>query len=819
MVAVLSCSQQTDWSPVQGDIMTRWAKEVNPNKVFPEYPRPQMVRKEWKNLNGLWEYAIRPKLETLPDSFDGKILVPFPIESALSGVKKSVGEENRLWYRRTFKLPEKWSEQKIKLNFGGVDWETTVWINDKEVGHHRGGYDAFGFDITDALLGKGDQQIVVAVWDPTDSGYQPRGKQVKEPGGIWYTSVTGIWQTVWIEPVPEIYIESLKIVTDIDEKKVTVKASCSATKPDYRIHIKAKERRDVITEFTGFPFEEISAKIYDPKLWSPDNPFLYDLEVLLIDGEEEQIDRVSSYFGMRKISIAKDETGINRIYLNNKKIFMHGPLDQGCWPDGLYTAPTDDALRYDIEVTKKLGFNMARKHVKIEPARWYYLCDKLGLLVWQDMPSGDKYIGHHDPDIQRSPESAEQFNFELKQMIDGFFNHPSIVMWVPFNEGWGQFDTERITRWINNYDPTRLVNPASGWADRGVGDVYDIHSYPGPARPEIEPNRAVVLGEYGGLGLPLLEHCWRQDKNWGYRGYQNVEELTNAYQELTRKLLPMIPEGVCAAVYTQTTDVEIEVNGLMTYDRAVIKMDPETVRLINQGYLSPEIISEDEIFLDQATIELKSYKAGEIRYTLDDSEPTKVSSALYTEPITIENTATLKARTFWENGIESLVNKFTFKKVKLTEAIPVDNLKPGMIVRYYEGEWNSLPHFSEITPLFSKIVNEFNLKPSPNKEDFGLKFEGFINVPTDGIYTFFSNSDDGTKLYINDQLIVTNDGLHGMREEYGKIALKAGFHKITVEFFQKKGGSGLEIYFKGPNFEKQQIPSSILFHNIGTSRF
>jgi hypothetical protein len=811
MILLVDCSKQTDWSPVQGDIMTRWAKEVKPDRVLPEYPRPQMIREEWKNLNGLWEYAIRPKTESRPDTFDGKILVPFPIESALSGMKKPVSEDNKLWYRNSFKVPQNWLDRRILLHFGAVDWETTVWVNGNEVGHHRGGYDAFSMDITDALNREGIQEIVLSVWDPIDSDYQPRGKQVKEPHGIWYTSVTGIWQTVWLEPVPEIYIESITIITDIDEKQVKIKTLCSGTKPDYRIRIKIKAGNDVITEVTGFPFEEISAKIYNPIFWSPDNPFLYDLEVSLVNGEGEETDQIASYFGMRKISLGKDENGINRIFLNNEPIFMHGPLDQGWWPDGLYTPPTDEALRYDIEFTKLLDFNMARKHVKIEPDRWYYWCDKLGLLVWQDMPSGDKFIGHHEPDIERSSESAEQFNYELKSMIDGFFNHPCIVIWVPFNEGWGQFDTERITRWIKNYDPTRLINPASGWADRGVGDVNDIHRYPGPGKPENEPSRAVVLGEFGGLGLPLLDHTWRQDKNWGYRGYQTADELTHAYQELTRKLIPLIAEGLCAAVYTQTTDVEIEVNGLMTYDREVIKMNPETVRLINQGYLSPEIISDDEIFLDQAKIELKSFKGGEIRYTIDGSEPNNIS-LLYSDPIAVENTTTVRARSFWENGIQSLVAKFTCKKVELTDPVQVENLKPGLTVHYYEGEWDLLPDFSTFSHIFSKTVAEIDLKSAPRKEDFALKFKGFIKVPANGIYTFYSNSDDGSKLYVTDQLIVTNDGLHGMREEYGKIALKAGFHQFSVEFFQKKGGLALEVYVKGPEIEQQLIPSSMLFH-------
>jgi beta-galactosidase/beta-glucuronidase len=582
-----SCTKQPDWSPAPGDIMTRWAEYVNHDKVLPEYPRPQMVRKEWRNLNGLWNYAIRPKEESKPDIFDQKILVPYPIESALSGIKKPVGGENKLWYQRSFEIPDGWKGQRIILHLGAVDWETTVWINNREVGKHRGGYDGFGFDITDFLDQSGSQEIVLAVWDPVDSGFQPRGKQVKKPRGIWYTSVTGIWQTVWLEPVPIMHIEYLKIIPDVDESCVRITAFCTEMNPGYSVLVRIKDDNQVQAEVEGVPGEEIVANIENPALWSPDSPFLYNLEVSLINDQEKQIDFVSSYFGMRKIALGKDEQGITRIFLNNEPIFMHGPLDQGWWPDGLYTAPTDEALRYDIEMTKKLGFNMIRKHVKIEPERWYYWCDKLGLVVWQDMPSGDESIGPEDPDILRSKESAVQFKKELRCMIDGLYNHPSIIMWVLFNEGWGQFETEKITQWIKEYDPTRLVNSASGWSDRGCGDVHDIHSYPGPASPPNEGDRAAVLGEYGGLGLPLLGHTWRKEENWGYRGFENAEDLTFAYQELTRKLWPLFKNGLCAAVYTQLTDVEIEVNGLMTYDRAVIKMDPERVRLINRGYLAP----------------------------------------------------------------------------------------------------------------------------------------------------------------------------------------------------------------------------------------
>jgi beta-galactosidase/beta-glucuronidase len=541
-----------------------------------------MVRKNWMNLNGPWEYAVVGKDEQQPKTYDGQILVPFPVESTLSGVIQAVGEDKRLWYRRTFEIPAKWKYERILLHFGAVDWETTIWVNGRKLGSHRGGYDAFTFDITDALREKGEQEIVLSVWDPADAGYQPRGKQVKEPKGIWYTSVTGIWQTVWLEPVSSAYIKSLRIVPDIDAEVVRVTAFCSDAVAGFSIEAEAKDGWFTKGKAAGNVEEEIIIPIKKLKLWSPESPFLYDLKVALKDSGGRKVDVISSYFGMRKITLGKDEAGITRIFLNNKPLFMFGLLDQGWWPDGLYTAPTDEALRCDIEVTRKLGFNVARKHVKVEPARWYYWCDKIGLLVWQDMPSGDRYIGKKDPDIQRSDESARQFELELKRIVDALGNHPSIVMWVPFNEGWGQYKTEYIVEFIKQCDPTRLVNNASGWADRGVGDVHDIHSYPGPAAPANESGRAAVLGEFGGLGLPIKGHTWQDEKNWGYRSFETRRELTEAYLNLLDKLQPLIEKGLSSAIYTQTTDVEIEVNGMMTYDRAIIKMDPKRIATANR---------------------------------------------------------------------------------------------------------------------------------------------------------------------------------------------------------------------------------------------
>ena len=600
VLALLGCAPvlavDKSWQPAKGPLLTRWAKDVSPQNVHPEYPRPQLVRKDWQNLNGLWDYAITAKDAAQPTRWDGQILVPFPVEAALSGVMKRVYETNQLWYRRSFTILRGWNGKNVLLNFGAVDWETTVFVNGKQVGTHRGGYDGFTFDITSALRSKGEQEIVVAVWDPTDANFQPRGKQVRKPGGIWYTPTSGIWQTVWIEPVMPTHIKSLKITPDVDASAVTVQTKAlSAAGREVAAKVEVLEGGKLVqwakigtsTTIGEFVSPRATLKVPEPRLWSPDSPFLYGLRVTLLENGK-QVDQVKSYFAMRKISVSKDAAGFNRLCLNNQPLFMLGPLDQGFWPDGIYTAPTDEALRYDIEMTKKLGMNMARKHVKIEPDRWYYWADKLGLLVWQDMPSGDKYIGGKAPDITRSPESAAQFEAELRALIAGRGNHPSIVMWVPYNEGWGQWDTCRIVDLIKQWDPTRLVDNTSGWTDRGCGDVNDLHKYPGPGAPKPEEKRAGVLGEFGGLGLPVKGHTWQDEKNWGYRSFTNATALTTAFVGLVEQLPDLIrTNGLSAAVYTQTTDCEIEVNGLMTYDRAVVKMDEAAVAATNKKVYAP----------------------------------------------------------------------------------------------------------------------------------------------------------------------------------------------------------------------------------------
>lgn len=585
MLAVLLSAITSIFAQAQGKVnaklSTRWTEAVTPEKAWQEYPRPQMVRTDWLNLNGSWEYAIRPRSEDSPAVYDGRILVPYPIESALSGVQKTVGPDFRLWYRTEFEVPQAWKGRRILLHFGAVDWEEIVWVNGHEVAAHQGGYDPFTVDISGALTGRGPQELILGVWDPSDAGYQPRGKQVQHPGGIWYTPTTGIWQTVWIEPVNETSISRLKLTPDVDRNLLTMSVESEGIKAGCTVNVRVKENGKTVSEILGKPGIPFDIPIKNPKLWSPDSPFLYDLDVILLENGK-QVDRVSSYFGMRKISLGKDNDGCLRLCLNNTPLFQFGPLDQGFWPDGIYAAACDEALKFDIETIKQLGFNMARKHVKIESDRWYYWCDRLGLLVWQDMPSGEKYIAPGEKDIVRGAQSSRQFERELLRLIDSKYNHPCIVMWVPFNEGWGQYDTERITDMIKKHDPSRLVNNTSGWEDRGVGDVLDIHRYPGPDIPHLSETRAAVLGEFGGLGLPVSGHTWQAEKNWGYRSFENPEQLTAAYLDLIEKLIALKNRGLAAAVYTQTSDVEVEVNGLLTYDRAMVKMDSDRIAAANK---------------------------------------------------------------------------------------------------------------------------------------------------------------------------------------------------------------------------------------------
>jgi hypothetical protein len=569
----LGQAQQTPQAPTPipaTHLKTKWAADVNPDHPLPEYPRPQMERKQWVSLNGPWSYAIVAADAPRPRSFDKKIIVPFPIESQLSGAGEWVAPSQRLWYRRTFAAAPGTGD-RVLLNFGAVDWEADVYVNGTKVGSHQGGYDPFTFDVTDALKpGPGEQELVVAVRDPTDEGQQPRGKQVRRPRSIFYTEVTGIWQTAWLETVPAWYVTGLRIDPNLDAGTVTVRVTTGGAQPTHgRVSVTVLDGTRTIATVAD---AVATIRLPTPHKWSPTDPFLYGLRVQLTGGDE-----VQSYFGMRSIAIRADATGAKKLFLNGEPLFQFGPLDQGWWPDGLYTAPTDEALAFDIQQTRDLGFNVIRKHVKVEPARWYYHADRLGMLVWQDMPSGDN----------KGPEAQAEYFRELQAEIANLRNHPSIVMWVPFNEGWGQHATADVVDWIKKADPTRLVDNASGWDDMHVGDVADLHSYPGPGMPPIEPGRASVLGEFGGLGLPLEGHTWVGKGNWGYRSYSTLDEMNQAYRDLIAQLRIHQGDGLAAAIYTQTTDCEIEVNGVMTYDRAVVKLSPESIAANRTLYTPP----------------------------------------------------------------------------------------------------------------------------------------------------------------------------------------------------------------------------------------
>ena len=591
---------QAQWKPVANKILTPWAEKVDPAKPLPEYPRPQLVRSGWTNLNGLWQYGILPKEQTtVPAQFDGNILVPFAVESALSGVARTVGKDSVLWYKRSFAGPVA-KNKNVLLHFGAVDWLCDVYVNGTKVGTHQGGYDPFSFDITTALKKGAQQELAVRVWDPTDDGPQPRGKQVKRPNGIWYTPVTGIWQTVWLEAVPQTYIAYTKQTPDINKQTLTVSADIQNSQPGDELRVSALDGSNQVTQQT-VAGNSLTLTISNPKLWSPSTPSLYNLKIALLR-KGKVVDEVESYFAMRKISMAPDKNGIQRMMLNDRFVFQYGPLDQGWWPDGLYTAPTDEALKFDIEKTRDMGFNMIRKHVKVEPARWYRYCDELGMLVWQDMPSGDLgnrwenrpgMIGRAT-DKNRTPESENIYRTEWTEIMQDLYNFPSIVVWTPFNEAWGQFKTKEIVNWTMQKDPSRLVNTASGGNFEAVGPIIDLHNYPEPAMPDpalFGAQRAIVLGEFGGLGLPVEAHTWQEKNNWGYQTFKNNDELLKRYTEFVDRFPDLIQKGLSAAVYTQTTDVEVETNGLMTYDRKVIKMPVEVLKKMHDKLYNPSLAS------------------------------------------------------------------------------------------------------------------------------------------------------------------------------------------------------------------------------------
>ena len=568
-------------------LMTEWGKHLNPDCILQEYPRPQMKRDSYLNLNGAWDYAITDT-QTQPDQWDGTILVPFSPESVLSGVERTLQKDQTLWYHRTLMLPEGFLPEggHLLLHFGAVDQEATILLNGKEMGSHIGGYNAFTIDLTDGWQ-QGENQLIVKVKDETDAGSRSRGKQKTKRGGIWYTPQSGIWQTVWMEAVPGEYIHGLQMIPHVEsaQLELTIETDARSTM-ECTVVIKGTTHTIKANTPTLLPIENML-------LWSPENPHLEDFTVTMGD------DRVESYFAMRSVAVSKDENGIMRLFLNGKPYFHNGLLDQGYWPDGLYTAPSDEALIYDIQALKELGFNMLRKHIKVEPMRWYYHCDRIGMLVWQDMPSGGSQYklpvisaplitGIHLKDkhyrwfAREDAVQRDAYYDELEEMILQLRNVPSIVLWVPFNEGWGQFDAHKACALIEELDPFRPIDHASGWHDQGIGQLQSLHVYfrPYHFQPD-KKGRAVVLSEFGGYNLRLEGHCFNEI-DYGYKKLQTQEELWTAYEKLFREqILPAIPKGLAATVYTQVSDVEDELNGLFTYDRAVVKLPAEKLKALN----------------------------------------------------------------------------------------------------------------------------------------------------------------------------------------------------------------------------------------------
>ncbi len=835
-------AQRSDqaWQPVAGRPLTRWAADVTPDRVLSEYPRPQMVRERWQSLNGLWDFTIvqatsvaRPASPTasvagaegptgpLPApaaaTFTRRILVPFAPEASLSGV----GEHgDRVAYHRAFTRPPMRAGERLLLHLDACDWHCTVYVNGRVVADHSGGYDAITADVTDALRagGAGDE-IVVAVYDPTDAFGQPRGKQVSKPDGIWYTPVTGIWQTVWLEPVAAASIERLAMRPDVAGRalRLTVHARGAASSSQ-RVEAVATANGVEVGRAVGAPGRELRIPVPTPHLWSPDDPFLYDLRVTLRRGDTET-DRVQSYFGMRTIGLARDANGFQRIALNGTPVFQLGPLDQGWWPDGLYTAPTDDALRSDIAAMKTLGFNMVRKHIKVEPARWYYWADRLGLPVWQDMPSG----------WNDNPSSQRHFVTELRRMLEGRHNSPSIVVWVPFNEKWGQFDTQRIVGIIRQADPSRLVNDVSGWQHEGVGDIIDVHRYQGPQAMRGERGKVAVVGEFGGLGYKVSGHAWAGD-SWGYGGlFPSQAALEDRYDLLLKRLYhDRDTHGIGAGVYTQLTDVEVELNGFFTYDRAVLKFDTARVAAVNRGY-APYLLPELAEFTDSVRVTISQGTPTEVRYTLDGSEPT-ARSVVYRAPLVVRQNTTVRARAF-ANGRGTAAPEARTEYRRVAGRAPVTaSVAPGLRYFYYADTTHE-PAFrmnwpirwqverpevkpEDVRPRKTGVVPNFTLAPRDTNEMFSFRYTGFIRVPRTGVYTFLARSDDGAALWVGDQNVFWSVGQSPKTTEtWGQIALQAGLHPITVGYFQGYGPMALEIEMEGPGMKPQRIPNALLYHD------
>lgn len=701
-----------DWQLQSVPVQTRWAKLVSPENALKEYPRPQMVRAGWSNLNGLWDYAITFKDAGLPAVWQGKILVPYPLESALSGVKKGLKPEELLWYRRTVNhVPA--SGKKTLLHFGAVDYQCWVYVNGKLVGEHEGGYTEFGFDVT-SFLKTGSNELVVKVYDPSNAGIGPRGKQVLNPQNIYYMASSGIWQTVWMEQVPEGYIEGLIMTPDVDKSELKIQVN-SLTKAPVSLMLEG-------LQFKGESNSVITVPLKNMKLWSPSDPNLYGITVRL------GADVVKSYFGMRKISVAKDAAGVDRIFLNNKPYFNLGTLDQGFWPDGLHTAPTDEALAFDIKAIKAMGFNTIRKHIKIEPARWYYHADKLGMLVWQDFVQPN-------PDLP--PGAKEIFEKQGAEMMAQLHNHPSIATWVLFNEKWGQYDQERLTKWVKKTDPSRLVNGHSGEflyvneklrspsPNAYVGaDMTDVHSYPDPMNAVAMPGKARVLGEFGGIGVFIPDHQWLTGSAWGYI-QEKPAALAAKYRIMNQHLQLLAKEGLSASIYTQPFDVEGEQNGLMTYDREVLKIPFKELREIHKG-LNGEIAASSLLAMTRGV-------ESEVK-NADLTEPAKVYAGMVQEYIAGKrNAAFLKKLVMMAGQTNDLAGKARFGNAYMAtlkepyaeeDLVFIDGMTKkvtdkGFAVLLKQAGTDRKAHVKAMNIVYSDVISPYVPKPD-SKPDWAV---------------------------------------------------------------------------------------------------
>ncbi|HYD54169.1 MAG TPA: PA14 domain-containing protein [Gemmatimonadaceae bacterium] len=835
------------WRAAEGRLMTRWASQVTPDRVHPEYPRPQLVRGRWQSLNGLWQFArldsssvpgvtgdphrlarpSRPGGEgpagplPMPEAsaYTDRILVPFAPEAALSGIMR---RGDRVAYRRTFVRPaDMTAGERLLLHVGACDWHCTIHVNGRMVADHTGGYDAFSVDVTDALRAADLQELVVAVYDPTDRFGQPRGKQVSTPEGIWYTPVTGLWQSVWLEPVPASSLDALRLTPDVRGAALRLVARGRGTTAGQRVRAVASIDGREVGRVEGEVGRELRVPVPAPRLWSPEDPVLYDLQVTLVDAGGRALDSVDSYFGMRTIGKTMGADGHARFTLNGRPVFMLGPLDQGWWPDGLYTAPTDEALRYDLEMTKALGFNMTRKHIKVEPARWYYHADRLGLLVWQDMPSG-----WNDTEA-----SQRHFERELGLMLEDLHNHPSIVVWVPFNEKWGQFATARVVGLVQAADSSRLVNDASGWQHEDVGDIIDVHRYQGPQQMRGAQGRIAVVGEFGGLGLKETGHTWAGDA-WGYGGlFPTRQALQERYDLLLRRLWSdRASHGVAAGVYTQMTDVEVELNGFTTYDRAVTKFDTARTAAVNRG-LAPFIQPELPEFVDQVRVDVTTGMPAEIRVTTDGSEPT-AASPVYRAPFTIRANTVVRARSFVDGRPTAAPEaRVDYRRVPgrapvqvaggvtsgLQYAVYHDTTTEPAFRMHWPVRWQlERPEVraTDIAPSRTGTTPTVSLAPADTTEMFGMRFTGYVRVPRAGVYRFTAVSDDGAAMWVGDRAVFWSVGQSPKSTETsGDVALAAGLHPITVTYFQAYGPRALELYVTGPGLRRQPLAASMLFRD------